>query len=90
MSQDLSTHAKESISKLECLYEASKLGSTQRALAYNKSVSLEHKGTIIAQLCERLCHNVGTLLGFFLKPLLLGILERATFVVPITFDCELL
>ena len=61
MSQDLSTHAKESISKLECLYEASELGSKQRALAYNKSVSLEHKGAIIAQLCERLCHNVGTL-----------------------------
>ena len=72
MSQDLSTHAKESISKLECLYEASKLGSTQRALAYNKSVSLEHKGAIIAQLCERLCHNVGTLLGFFSKALTSG------------------
>ena len=87
MSQDLSTHAKESISKLECLYEASELGSKQRTLAYYKSVSLEHKGAIIAQLCERLCHDVGT---FFPKPLLLGILERATFVVPITFDCGLL
>ena len=52
MSQDLSTHAKESISKLEYLYEASELGSKQRALAYNKSVSLDHKGAIIAQLCE--------------------------------------
>ena len=61
------------------------MGSKQRALAYNKSVSLEHKGAIIAQLFERLCHDVGT---FFLKPLLLGILERATFVVPITFDGE--
>ena len=49
------------MSKLECLYKVSELGSKQRAVAYDKSFSLEHKGAIIAQLCERLCHNVGTL-----------------------------
>ena len=44
MLQDPSTHARESISKLECLYEANELGSKQRAVAYDKYVSLKHSG----------------------------------------------
>ena len=88
MSQDLSTHAKESISKLECLYEASELGSKQRTLAYNKSVSLEHKvpslRSCVNDYVMMLVHS--SCVG--LKTFETSIPSRVNFAVPITFDGE--
>ena len=84
MSQDLSTHAKESISKLECLYEASELGSKERALAKNKSVWVPLSRSCVSNYVMMLV--LSSCVGF--KTFENIIPSRIDFAVPITFDGE--
>jgi len=87
--QDPSTHARESISKLECLYEASELGSKQRAVAYDKYVSLKHRGAPSLRSCvndDAMMLVCSSCVEF--KSFETSIPNREGIAVPATFDDE--
>jgi hypothetical protein len=78
VSQDLSTHAKESISSLESLQKASERAQSHVIVSYEKSAAVWVTwASSLSTLCETMSWCWCTL-------------ERVAFLIPITSDYELL